>query len=436
MKGISRAVTRLLAVAALVAAPAVAPAEAEAATSLVAAHSGKCVDVPGGSTATSTQLIQYGCHGGANQSFDLVASGAYYLIRNRASGLCLNIRGNSTANGAEVIQWTCGAYANEQFTLRGNATSGYELVARHSGKCVDVPRASTANSVKLIQYACNGGSNQKFRAPGGTGVSPAPSPSPSPAPSPSPSVSPVPSPSPSPSATPVASASTIRIVSFNVKRARMASFSTLASFIASQDADVVITQENPSDYVGFGTALNNATGESWDVAWGGADVAIYSRLPIISRESRRIGLSSFSPYYRVGVRVQVSVGGRPVQIFGTHLDIGTDWGAGHVVDNMSNLLSWASTFPGTKMIGGDFNAEATAGHAGQREAIAMIRAAGYVDTLVETYGSEAAVPNTDHNGWRPDATYRNSGFRTISSRVVPTGSISDHDLILTELGLQ
>jgi hypothetical protein len=39
----------------------------------VARHSGKCVDVPGASTANSVQLVQYACNGTGAQSFRLVA---------------------------------------------------------------------------------------------------------------------------------------------------------------------------------------------------------------------------------------------------------------------------------------------------------------------------------------------------------------------------
>ena len=39
---------------------------------LVNRHSGKCLDVPGGSTADSVQLVQYSCNGTAAQSFRLV----------------------------------------------------------------------------------------------------------------------------------------------------------------------------------------------------------------------------------------------------------------------------------------------------------------------------------------------------------------------------
>ncbi|WP_244298395.1 RICIN domain-containing protein [Micromonospora cremea] len=40
---------------------------------LVNRNSGKCLDVPGASTADSVQLVQYTCNGTAAQSFRLVA---------------------------------------------------------------------------------------------------------------------------------------------------------------------------------------------------------------------------------------------------------------------------------------------------------------------------------------------------------------------------
>ncbi|SFS00060.1 serine protease [Dyella sp. OK004] len=88
---------------------------------LVAKGSGLCLNVPGSSTATGTQLIQYGCQGSSstNDQWSLMAVGGRYHIVSRSNGLCVNISGNSSSSGAKVIQWTCqsSTSTNDQFTF-------------------------------------------------------------------------------------------------------------------------------------------------------------------------------------------------------------------------------------------------------------------------------------------------------------------------------
>ncbi|MQM25898.1 RICIN domain-containing protein [Glycomyces albidus] len=133
------------------------------ASDIVSRVSGKCVDVVSGSTVDGAEIIQYTCHGGANQQWELRAvSGGYVQIVSRASGKCIDISGASTANNARAIQWTCGSGTNQQWLVR-DAGGGYvEFVARHSGKCLDVISSGTANGVRLQQYDCTGGTNQHW----------------------------------------------------------------------------------------------------------------------------------------------------------------------------------------------------------------------------------------------------------------------------------
>ncbi|MCD0447229.1 RICIN domain-containing protein [Glycomyces sp. A-F 0318] len=129
---------------------------------IVNRNSGRCVDVVGGSTADGAEIIQYDCHGGANQQWELQdAGGGYYRIVSSASGRCLDVDAASTADGARAIQWACNGGTNQQWQLRaaGNHT---ELVARHSGKCLGVVGASTANSARLQQFTCSGAASQQW----------------------------------------------------------------------------------------------------------------------------------------------------------------------------------------------------------------------------------------------------------------------------------
>ena len=82
---------------------------------LVAAHSGKCLDVTGGPTATS--------------------------------------------NGARVQQWQClDASQTNQLWRVAQVGSKVQLIAVHSGKCLDVigGPGATVNGTKLQQWDCLG----------------------------------------------------------------------------------------------------------------------------------------------------------------------------------------------------------------------------------------------------------------------------------------
>lgn len=130
---------------------------------IVNRNSGKCVDVVSGSTADGAEIIQYDCHGGANQRWRLEdADGGYHRIVSEASGGCLDVDGSSTADGARIIQWACNGGANQQWRLRDAGDGHVELVARHSGKCLDVIDSSTANGTRLQQHDCRGGASQQW----------------------------------------------------------------------------------------------------------------------------------------------------------------------------------------------------------------------------------------------------------------------------------
>ncbi|MDG4797097.1 ricin-type beta-trefoil lectin domain protein [Micromonospora sp. WMMD1082] len=131
-------------------------------TSIVNRNSGKCLDVVSASTANNADIIQWDCHSGANQRWQLQpVGGAYYQIVSQHSGRCLDVASASTANNARVAQYDCHSGTNQQWELR--SSGGYtQIVARHSGKCLDVISASTENGTRIQQYDCYGGTNQHW----------------------------------------------------------------------------------------------------------------------------------------------------------------------------------------------------------------------------------------------------------------------------------
>jgi endo-1,4-beta-xylanase len=154
----------------------------------VAAHSGRCLDVPESSTQPRLQLQQWTCGSGSqNQQFEFqrVAPGTLgigvYVVRNRASGLCLQVRDGSAADGTPIVQVPCNPTANSQrFELQRVTGLGsdrhFQLVATHSRRCVDVVARSMANGARIQQWGCHANPttyrNQVFRLPNAPGGHP------------------------------------------------------------------------------------------------------------------------------------------------------------------------------------------------------------------------------------------------------------------------
>jgi len=134
--------------------------------SITAQHSGKCLDVYGGSVADGAAVIQWTCHGGPNQQWSLRPYLDAYQVVAGHSGKCLDVYGGSVADGTAVIQWTCHGGANQQWSLRPYLDA-YQVVAGHSGKCLNVEGASTADGAQVVQESCNGSTNQRWIIPTG-----------------------------------------------------------------------------------------------------------------------------------------------------------------------------------------------------------------------------------------------------------------------------
>ncbi|WP_157641118.1 RICIN domain-containing protein [Longispora albida] len=143
------------------------------------AASGKCLDVQGSSGANGANIQEYTCKslgtsGAANQQFELVASGGAYQLVAAHSGKCVDLRDWSASDGGAAQQWSCTGAANQQWNLvyhstNTNGSTNYLIQSAYSGKCLT--RATSGNPV--YQLTCNSGSTQqvwrqKLRDVGGT----------------------------------------------------------------------------------------------------------------------------------------------------------------------------------------------------------------------------------------------------------------------------
>ena len=126
---------------------------------LVGASSGRCLDVPNGSTTTGTQLEIWDCNTGTNQSFTPTSGKALQVYN---GSLCLDASGQGTSTGTAIITWTCNGQTNQQWNLNPDGT----ITGVQSGLCLDVTGgnvpAGNVNGTLIELWTCNGGANQQW----------------------------------------------------------------------------------------------------------------------------------------------------------------------------------------------------------------------------------------------------------------------------------
>ncbi len=138
--------------------------------------SGKCIDVPAGSTSNGTALQQWGCATSAAwQQFKLTAAGTNYQLVNVNSGKCVDVPASSKASGVQVQQYTCAAsQTNQQWKLTASGTDTFQIINVNSGLCLSDKDASTASGAAIIQETCTANSNKRWAFTAATGSTPAP----------------------------------------------------------------------------------------------------------------------------------------------------------------------------------------------------------------------------------------------------------------------
>ncbi|MGP3920498.1 RICIN domain-containing protein [Nonomuraea sp. 10N515B] len=134
---------------------------------LMANHSGKCLDVAVASQLDAAFVQQWQCYDAPdNQTWNFVAVGdsnladgfladGYYTVSADHSGKCLEVAGGSTADNATVHQMTCDSRnTSQQWRLVQRPNGYFGLVARHSGKCLEVPNGNLNNGIGVVQQGC------------------------------------------------------------------------------------------------------------------------------------------------------------------------------------------------------------------------------------------------------------------------------------------
>ncbi|MEU6161940.1 RICIN domain-containing protein, partial [Streptomyces sp. NPDC047130] len=127
--------------------------------------SGKCVDVPGASTASGTKLQQWTCTANSPwQQFTLKSAGTdLYTLVGVNSGQCIDVPSGSTTSGTQVQQWGCGTgQTNQQWRLTPSGTGTYQIINARSGLCLSDQNASTTNGTAVIQETCTHNTNKQW----------------------------------------------------------------------------------------------------------------------------------------------------------------------------------------------------------------------------------------------------------------------------------
>ncbi|HEY1011846.1 MAG TPA: RICIN domain-containing protein [Herpetosiphonaceae bacterium] len=131
---------------------------------LVNRNSGRCADVPNGSTADGAGIQQWGCNSSNAQQWELIPTDSgYYRLISRASGKAMSIVGGATTDGALIHQWPWIGNPDQQWAVQPTADGWVRLVARNSGKALSVVNGATGDGVRLHQWPYGGGFDQQWR---------------------------------------------------------------------------------------------------------------------------------------------------------------------------------------------------------------------------------------------------------------------------------
>ena len=130
---------------------------------IISKHSGKSLDISGGSKESGVELIQWDRHRGPNQifSFEPAADGSYYIVV-KHSGKVLDVAGVSCENGATVCQWDLNNGHNQMWKITQDDDGYFQIKANHSGKVLDIFDLNHPNDARIIQWDANDSNNQKF----------------------------------------------------------------------------------------------------------------------------------------------------------------------------------------------------------------------------------------------------------------------------------
>ena len=114
-----------------------------------------CMDVNGGSMNWGAAIIQFNCHGGGNETWDIipfVGSTTWHYIKNKKSGLCLDVPNGEDDPLLQLQQWPCNYTNAQKFQFPPAGQPG--PIKTWNGLCVEILYARTDPFAPVIQYPC------------------------------------------------------------------------------------------------------------------------------------------------------------------------------------------------------------------------------------------------------------------------------------------
>jgi hypothetical protein len=127
-------------------------------TTVTETASGRCLDVPGYSTTSGTQLDLWDCNGGGNQSWNYTATHLLTVYSNK----CMQA-GTGTVSagaGAAVVIEDCTGLAAQQWTVNANGTISSTA---DSTLCLDTASGASADGSAVVVATCSGATSQSWK---------------------------------------------------------------------------------------------------------------------------------------------------------------------------------------------------------------------------------------------------------------------------------
>jgi hypothetical protein len=129
---------------------------APAGTPVTETASGRCLDVPGYSTTSGTQLDLWDCNGGGNQSWNYTAAHLLTVYSNK----CMQAGTGTVSAGAAVVIEDCTGLPDQQWNVAANGTV---TSAADTGLCLDTAGSATADGSQVVVATCSGSTSQTWK---------------------------------------------------------------------------------------------------------------------------------------------------------------------------------------------------------------------------------------------------------------------------------
>jgi endonuclease/exonuclease/phosphatase family metal-dependent hydrolase len=219
---------------------------------------------------------------------------------------------------------------------------------------------------------------------------PTPTPTPNPTPTPTPAPTPTPTPTPAPTPPPTTTTGTLRVVSWNVAFGQgtdgVKNWDRTAAWLATLNPDLAALCEMPSEHIStLISLLTQKTGRTWHYHFMAKYPGTTEGNLILSKYSFISTNGRYMNWQRSVAQATVSVAGKTINFFATHLDDGS---SGVRYEQVGELMSFASNFSESRIVGGDVN-----GGPDTSESVRMT--SGYYDTWMRAMnaGTASAYPD-------------------------------------------